>query len=92
MTRTRSSTHDGSPAPEDLVHVASVAASLGLHGVFMLAPKCPGCGKVHNFSFFTDLADDEVREGSVAKLMSDMARQMLARNPDNEIVMDGRVQ
>jgi DNA repair photolyase len=88
MTRS----HDASPDPEDLVKVAQIAASLGLHGVFMLAPKCPGCGKVHNFAFFTDLADDEVREGSVQKLMVDMAKQMLARNPDNEIVMDGRVQ
>lgn len=81
MTR---STHDGSPAPEDLVKVARTAASLGLHGVFMLARKCPGCGKVHNFAFFTDLA-----EASVQKLMADMARQMLARRP---VEIEGRVQ
>ena len=47
---------------DPLVLVARYAHTLGLHGVFILSPKCETCGACHDFSLVADLGDDEVKE------------------------------
>lgn len=41
----------------DLANVIDYAASVGLHGLMILSPRCVGCGQLHDFKMVTDISE-----------------------------------
>lgn len=53
-------THEEADAA--IEQVIEFAASLKLHGVLLLSPVCPDCGRCHDFHLFSDLTLPETHE------------------------------
>jgi hypothetical protein len=60
-----------SAAEEDdaIVRVSDFARALGLHGVLILSPRCPSCGRLHTFELITDIDPDQANAGDVRELL-----------------------